>query len=137
MRLAMVALVVAGCGSDGDGKAVDAPKPGDARVVDAGPDAPPDAQPDVRVVDCAATQPVATFTSEAGINAFMPDATTIAVGQVIAFEMAQTHNVVPVASDPGLTVGFGQTKCLLFAATGTYNFKCGPHGSTGSITVDN
>jgi plastocyanin len=134
MRL-LVVLVALGCGSE-DSKAIDAPRPIDGRIVDAGPDAPPDAATEVRVVNCAGANPVAMVTSEDGTDAFMPVGTTITVNQVVQFEMAPTHNVVPVASDPGLTVGFGQTKCLQFTATGTQNFKCAPHGFTGSITVN-
>jgi len=134
MRVALLVLVL-GCGSE-DGKAIDAPRPIDGKVVDAGPDAPPDAQTEVRVVNCAGVTPSKTVSSEDGIDAFEPSATTITANQVVQFEMASTHNVVPVGSDPGLTVKFGETKCLQFIEPGTFNFKCAPHGFTGSITVN-
>lgn len=136
MRLALLAALVLGCGGSDDPKTIDGPRPIDARLVDAGPDAPPDAPTEVRVVNCAGSTPAKTVTAEDGTDAFMPAATTITVDQVVQFEMPSTHNVVPVASDPGLAVGFGQTKCLQFTATGTFNFKCAPHGFTGSITVN-
>ena len=136
MRLVLLAVAMLGCGGNEDPKTIDGPRQIDARIVDAGPDAPPDAQTDVRVVNCAGANIGGTVRTEDGTDAYEPAATTITVGQAIAFEMASTHNVVPVASDPGLTVGFGQTKCLLFTVAGTYNFKCGPHGFTGTITVN-
>ena len=136
MRLALLAVAILGCGGNEDPKTADAPRQIDARIVDAGPDAPPDAPTDVRVVNCAGSSPAKTVTAEDNTDAYMPAATTITVNQVVQFEMPPTHNVVPVASDPGLTVGFNQTKCLQFTATGTFNFKCAPHGFTGSITVN-
>ena len=35
----------------------------------------------------------------------------------------------------GLAVNFAETKCLMFTAPGTYNFKCSVHGFMGSVTV--
>jgi plastocyanin len=38
-------------------------------------------------------------------------------------------------TDPGLVVNFSETKCLKFTAAGTYGFYCGPHGFSGTVTV--
>lgn len=68
---------------------------------------------------------------------YQPMATTITAGQIVKFVMDPSHDVAPktAADDPGLKVGFGQTKCLKFTTAGTFNFKCTPHGFVGSITV--
>jgi plastocyanin len=70
-------------------------------------------------------------------SVYVPKDTTISVGQIVKFEMNPMHDVAPktAADDPNLKVGLGQTKCLKFTAAGTFNFKCSPHGFTGSITV--
>lgn len=138
---ATVLLILAACGGDdGGGKAIDAAKPNDGKLADArltdGP--PPDAPTKVRTVDCTQVLPSATVSAEDGVFAFMPAAVTITANQSGEFTMPATHNVVPGAapSDPGLRVPFSGDLCLQFTETGTYNFKCGPHGFTGSVTVN-
>jgi plastocyanin len=52
--------------------------------------------------------------------------------------MASTHNVAPnttKVTDPGLSVDFGGTKCLMFTKAGTYSFLCTAHSFTGTIVV--
>lgn len=120
MLLALVA-----CG-DSKNKQVDAPKSIDAAVTTV-----------VAVDPCPAT-PAATFTESDSSFMFMPTSATINVGQVVKFVTSSTHNVVPVASepsDPGLMVGFNQTKCLMFTQAGTFNFACGPHQFKGTVIV--
>lgn len=99
-------------------------------------DAPPNNTAVVKAVTCPATADAAVATAG---NAFDPPTSTISVDGIVQFTMDATHNVVPNAAggmtDPGLTVNFGETKCLQFTAAGTYHFKCNPHGFTGSITV--
>lgn len=89
----------------------------------------------IMAVTCPAT-PDATVTTEG--FAFSPMAVTISAGQIVKFTPAAAHDVVPDAptTDPGLSVGFGEVKCLQFAAVGTYHFKCAPHNFKGTITVN-
>jgi plastocyanin len=67
----------------------------------------------------------------------MPSAVSIAVGQIVKFTMPGSHDVEPnrAMSDPGLSVGFGETKCLMFSRTGTFGFHCGPHQFIGTVVV--
>jgi plastocyanin len=92
------------------------------------------------IVMVTCSNPEATITTS-GFT-FTPNAVTITQGQVIRFQMPDTHNVVPghqpadsTISDPGLNVDFNTTKCLMFTRTGTYGFHCQPHGFNGTVTV--
>jgi len=119
------ALAIVSCGDDG------------------GENAPPDAaQPDgtaasVVMVTCPAT-PAATVTTSDVSFVYTPADTVITQGQVVKFTMSGTHNVAPTPgmSDPGLAVGFGEEKCLMFTQTGTFKFFCTPHGFGGMVTVN-
>jgi len=119
------ALVMAACGGD-DGENN---PPADAAIDGASGGAV--------MVTCPAT-PAATVTTSDGSNAYSPQMTTITQGQVVKFTMSSSHDVAPLnaSSDPNLKVGFGQERCFMFTAAGTFPFKCTPHGFTGSITVN-
>lgn len=69
---------------------------------------------------------------------FIPNAVTLSVGQVAKFVITSEHFVIPntlTTTDPALMVKRGETKCFRFDVPGMYNFLCGVHGFTGSITV--
>jgi plastocyanin len=124
----MLAVAACGGGDDGGGNGtIDAPA-GTA-------DAP--AAATVKEVACAGGEMEVTTDNASFV--YSPAATTITQGQAVKFTMSSTHDVAPVTnaqSDPGLRVGFGQSKCLMFTATGTFKFKCTPHGFTGTVTVN-
>jgi plastocyanin len=126
MRSSLVAtffLVACGGGDGGGG-------------VDGGADAPATT---VMVVDPCPATPDATVTTDDSSFAYMPQMTTITQGQVVKFVTSSTHDVKPNTlqnTDAGLIVGFSQTKCLRFTATGTFGFKCSIHAFTGTIQVN-
>jgi plastocyanin len=132
---ALIALV--GCSSSmsntGPNPMPDAPPP---PHIDAG--APPDAPAAATVmgVTCPAS-PAKTITATDNTSAYNPATVMISVGQVVKFAMPSAHDVVPntTMSDPGMNVGFGETKCLMFAHQGTFGFHCAPHGFTGTVVV--
>jgi plastocyanin len=128
-RLILAAALLAACGGD-----------------DGGGSATPDAaMPDgavntnkVVTVTCPAT-PDAMVTVTSGGGAYMPMATTIAVNGVVKFVMTATHDAKPntlTTTDPGLSVGFGETKCLKFTQAGTFGFYCTNHSFAGTVTVN-
>jgi plastocyanin len=127
--MVICAALLAACGGS-DNTSIDAP---------AGQhDAPPTAS--VQTVTCPATPAATVMTS--GFM-FAPMTTTITQGQVVQFVMPSTHDVVPghvpadsALSDPGLTVNFSETKCLMFTQSGMYGFHCGPHSFNGTIVVN-
>lgn len=124
-RLAAVALVVAACGDDGG-----MPVAPDARMIDASTHT-------VQTVTCPASPAAMVMTTNA-VDAYMPNAVTISVNQIVRFQMSGDHDVTPNplgTTDPGLVVDGGQTKCLQFTQAGTFGFFCTPHGFTGTITV--
>ncbi|HEX5059150.1 MAG TPA: hypothetical protein VFV99_07305, partial [Kofleriaceae bacterium] len=105
-RLALAALLFAACGGDDgggggttDGKMADAPSTN--KVV---------------TVTCPTTPDREVSVNTAGTG-YMPAATTAPVNAIVRFTMTATHDVAPnpqTTSDPGLRVGFGETKCLKF-----------------------
>ncbi|MBL8621867.1 MAG: hypothetical protein JNK64_11205 [Myxococcales bacterium] len=108
------ALCLAACGGDDAGTPIDA------------------APSSVMTVACGTSTPVATFTAPS-FTAFSPTSATIAVGDVVEFQMPAAHNAV---STTGLfRVDFGVTACLKFTAAGTFPFKCEPHQFTGTVVV--
>jgi len=128
-RFAMCVMVLAACGGD-DGKSID------AATGSGQPDAP---AATVQMVTCPAT-PAATVMTSGFMYA--PVMTMITQGQIVQFVMPSSHDVVPghnaadsTIADPGLTVGFGETKCLMFTQNGMYGFHCGPHHFDGTIVV--
>jgi plastocyanin len=120
-RLALAALLLAACGGDdGTPAQIDAP-----------------ALTKVQKVTCPTTADATVMTTST-VDAYMPMNTPLPVGGVVKFVMAPAHNVAPNtvgASDPGLTVDFGETKCLKFTEAGTFGFFCSAHGFSGTITV--
>ena len=119
----MFSLVACGGGDEGGG-------------VDGGVDAPVTT---VMVVDPCPASPDATVTTNDSSFAYSPQMTTITQGQVVQFVTSSTHDVKPNTlqnTDAGLIVGFSQTKCLRFTATGAFGFKCSIHAFTGTIQVN-
>ena len=127
IRFAAVALLLAACGGDdGGGGTADAPGMGDAPSTNK-----------VVTVTCPGT-PDAMVGISTGGTAYNPMMTTVPVNAVVKFVMTATHDAKPntlTTTDPGLTVGFGETKCLKFTATGTFGFFCTAHSFAGTITV--
>jgi plastocyanin len=99
-------------------------------------DAPPDAAQFVMEVSCTGSE--LTIVTENNMFDYIPMMRTIDQNDVLRFDMSSTHNVVPTASgsDPGLVVGFSQTKCLKFTATGVFTFRCTSHDFVGTVTVN-
>src|SRR5215470_17532684 len=129
MRSSLLAtFFLVACGGGGDGGGVDS---------GGGGDAPPATT--VMVVDPCPATPDATVVTENTSFAYMPVMTTITQGQVVKFVTSTEHDVKPNTlqnTDAGLVVGFNQTKCLRFTATGTFSFKCSIHGFAGTIQVN-
>jgi plastocyanin len=126
---------------DAPGSPPDATR-GDAGPIDAGPidAAPIDGMPPaatVIAVPCPASPAKAITASDNNDKTYMPSSVTITMGQIVKFTMPGAHDVEPnlTMSDPGLTVNFGETRCLMFSRTGTYGFHCGPHQFTGTVVV--
>jgi plastocyanin len=124
-----VLVLAAACGGDDGGGGVT-------------PDAPaqtPDAASTNKVVTVTCpTTADAMVTISSGGSAYSPMTQTVPVNAVVKFVMTATHDAKPnpqTTSDPGLSVNFGETKCLKFTATGTYGFYCSAHGFAGTITV--
>src|SRR5262245_2434831 len=118
-------IALAACGGGGDGGGADA-----------APDMPASTLMDV---DPCPGSPDGTVTTDDATFAYSPSGTTISQGQVIKFVTSATHDVKPntvVTTDVGLNVGFNQTKCLRFTATGMFGFRCSIHGFVGTITVN-
>lgn len=124
-RFAVLALLLAACGDGGGGTPVDAPPMADAPTGT------------VLTVTCPGT-PDAMVGISAGGLAYDPMTQTVSLNAVVKFVMTATHDAKPnplTTTDPGLTVGFGETKCLKFTAAGTFGFFCTAHGFSGTITV--
>ena len=124
-RASLCVLAIAACGGDDSSNVqVDAPSADSTQQA-------------VQAVTCPGS-PDATVTSSNTSSVYAPAATTVPVGGIVKFAMASTHNVAPntlVNTDPGLSVGFGETKCLKFNKAGTFGFFCTAHSFTGTITV--
>ncbi len=128
---APAALVACGGGDDGGQSTIDAPKPIDARTIDAA------APATVTAIACPTTPDGAVATTDAQFS-YMPNAVTIAQNGIVKFSTSPSHDVAPniSGSDPGLVVGFNKTVCLKFSAKGAFGFHCTPHGFAGTITVN-
>lgn len=129
-RLALCALVMAACGGSDS-------KTPDAAAGSGQHDAPPAT---VQMIACPPAPTAVVMTS--GFM-FAPMTTTITQGQIVQFVMPSDHDVVPghvptdsSIADPGLSVNFAETKCLMFTQTGMYGFHCGPHSFNGTIVVN-
>src|SRR5690349_2877872 len=106
-RFAYALLILAACGTD---------EGGGNTPVDASPDAA--VVPVVGLSSCPADV-AATVTDSA--SAFIPKASTIAVGEVVKFVITPEHFVLPntlTTTDDALRVSRGETKCFRFAAAG-------------------
>lgn len=81
--------------------------------------------------------PAAFVSTSEGVNAYQPTAVFVSKGQVVKFSMSISHDVEPLPpnTDGNLRVGPGQTQCLQFLDTGTFDFTC-VHGHTGTVTVN-
>lgn len=116
------ALVLAACGGGGSTPTPDAPTQSSNKVV---------------TVTCPTT-PDAMVTSSNTASSYTPASQTVPVNAVVKFVMPSAHNAAPntlTTTDPGLSVGFGETKCLKFTQAGTFGFFCTAHSFTGTITV--
>jgi plastocyanin len=113
------------------------PRSDAAPQMDASPTDASTAPTTVVAVTCPATPAKAITALDSNDKTYMPSSVSITVGQIVKFTMPSSHDVEPnpAMSDPGLTVGFGQTKCLMFNHTGTFGFHCGPHQFTGTVVV--
>jgi len=124
-RVVLAALLVAACSDPGGGGTADAPPTIDMNTNKVVP------------VTCPATAD-ATITVNMAGTSYMPMATTVPVNAIVKFMMTSLHDAKPntlTTSDPGLVVGFGETKCLKFTATGTFGFFCTAHSFAGTVTV--
>jgi plastocyanin len=126
-RLAFVLLALAACGGDDNNSMPDAQVSIDSPALA------------VQAVTCPATPDATVITMNSN---YMPMSTTISQGQVVRFMLEASHDAEPghvpsdsTVADPGLHVGFGETKCLMFTQTGMYGFHCGPHMFSGTIIV--
>jgi plastocyanin len=123
-RFALAVLVLAACGGDdGTNPMADAPATTNK----------------VQTVTCPTTADGMVMTTST-VDAYMPATQTVPKNAVVKFVMASVHDVNPntvggATSDPGLAVGFGQTKCLKFTESGTFSFFCSAHSFVGTITV--
>lgn len=103
--------------------------------------APADAAPDVTVTPVVALSSCPATVAGTVVDSpttFIPKDTTIAIHEVVKFEITAEHFVLPntlTTTDPALTVDRGETKCFQFNVPGTYGFLCGVHSFTGTITV--
>ncbi|MBA3820052.1 MAG: hypothetical protein H0X17_14250 [Deltaproteobacteria bacterium] len=138
--LAIALVLLAGCSED-DKPTVDA-APGVQDAAADAPNPPLDAPVAATVVtvDCATVTPVMTVMTMENPRGFTPSAITIGVNDVVRFQPADSHNVVPnsmLPSDPGLRSGaLGAVACLRFTATGMFNYQCQPHPTMkGRVTV--
>ena len=126
-RVVLAALLFAACGGDDGGSSTtDAPNQIDASTNK------------VLTVACPNTAD-ATITVNMTGTAYMPMATTVPVNAIVKFQMTSLHDAKPntlTTTDPGITVGFGETKCLKFTATGTFGFFCTAHSFAGTVTVN-
>jgi plastocyanin len=126
-RVALAALFVAACSDPGGGGTADAPNTIDMNTNKVVP------------VTCPATADATVMTTNTSFT-FMPMNTSVPNNAVVKFMMSSDHNVVPnpiaPMTDPGLTVSFGETKCLKFTQAGSYGFACGPHGFVGTVTIN-
>ena len=93
---------------------------------------------------------VHTVTTADGDMTFTPDNLTIAVGDIVEFQMTATHNAVEVSKETfdsqgltplegGFNVDFSETQQVTFNTAGTYYYICQPHvmvNMIGTITVE-
>lgn len=95
---------------------------------DVAPDAP--AAPVVEV-SCTGLTPAVTITTSTG--EYYPSEPTIAVGDVVKFELSAGHTAHSI--DELFAVAQGEWGCFRFLSAGDYGFYCQVHGFTGAIHV--
>lgn len=120
-------LVLAACGSDDEKATPDAGTPDGGGTTAT-----------VMKVTCPSGSLPSIESTAGNNNSYTPSSVTVAVGGIVEFKMASSHNVVPAdtgTTDPGLKVNFGETACLMFTKAGTFNFKCSPHSFRGNVVV--
>ena len=123
LSLVLISSLFAACGGGSDSKSPDA----------ATTDAPATNDGVVRVDPCPGTV-AQTVTTTA--SSYVPNAINVTQGQVVRFMVGGTHDVAPLpGTDPDLVVPLGGDRCYMFTMTGTFRFKCTPHGFTGMVTV--
>ena len=97
------------------------------------------APPSVKaLMSCPPGMMPTVMTSDTNDTSFTPPSTTISTHGIVKFVMSSLHNVAPnpiKPTDPGLSVGFGQTACLQFDKAGSFSFMCSAHGFVGTIVV--
>ena len=123
-RVVLTLLLLGACGGESNSSA-DAPSTIDANNAT------------VLTVTCPGAVD-ATITVNAAGTAYMPMATTVPKNAVVKFVLPPLHDTKPntlTTTDPGIVVGFGETKCLKFTASGTFGFFCTAHSFAGTITV--
>jgi plastocyanin len=124
LRLAFALAAASACDSGGTTTTADAPR-------DMG------STNKVLTVTCPTTADAMVTTTNL-VDAYSPPTTMIPATGVVRFVMSSFHDVKPntlTSTDPGLTVGFGETKCLRFTQAGTYGFFCSSHSFAGTIVV--
>jgi len=124
LALSLLTLAACGGGDDDSGGTPDAASQVDAQVST------------VMAVTCPAT-PAETITTQS--LSFDKPNVTISRGAIVKFVSTATHPIGPFAgadTDPGIVVPEGQTKCLMFTASGTFKFVCKVHSYLGTITVN-
>lgn len=92
----------------------------------------------VMAVTCPSGTVPTIASTDTNLSSYTPSSVSIGVGQIVKFTMSSEHNVVPNTigmSDPGLSVDFGATKCLMFTKAGTFGFFCSVHGFSGTVVV--
>lgn len=97
----------------------------------------PDA-PTVKVTALSSCPTTVTATVQDSPTMFVPPMTTIAVGDVVKFDITAEHFVKPsltANTDPALMIARGEEKCFRFNVAGQYGFVCGVHGFAGTIIV--
>lgn len=105
------------------------PTTGPDPTVDAAPDAPP---PAIEEVSCTGVTPVETITTAGG--EYFPSTTTVAVGDVVKFELSAGHTAH--SFDDLFEIDQGAFACLRVNAAGEHRFYCAVHGFTGSIVAE-
>ena len=126
MKRLMMLLALAACGGDDGGTMQTA----DAMGSGSGSNK-------VMSVTCPTTADAMVTVNATG-DAYVPKTQSVPANAVVKFVMTATHDAKPntqTTTDAGLTVGFGETKCLKFTQAGTYGFFCSAHGFNGTITV--
>lgn len=115
LALFLSLLLIAACGDSSGGDDV-APDAAAAPVVE---------------ISCTGVTPTVTITTSTG--EYSPAEPTIAVGDVVKFELSAGHTAHSL--DELFAVAQGEWGCFRFLSAGDYGFYCQVHGFTGTIHV--